>query len=97
MSRNLSLNDIKKTADDTNLWEITLIVQNMQDSCWFTGNEVYHRLVVLVIYIQPINFLFCILLLFQSENMLVEEKLEGLIGIVDTQLLKTVGVEILKI
>ena len=69
----------------------------MQDSGWFTGNQVYDRLIVLVIYIRPVYLLLRILLLFQSEDMLVKEELQRLVGIVDTQLLKTVRVEILKI
>ena len=78
------------------LWKVALIIQYMQNTGWFTGNEIYDWLVVLVIYVSPFYLLLGILLLLQSEDVLVKEELQSLVGVVDTQLFKTVDMEVLQ-
>ena len=39
----------------------------------------------------PLNAFLCIFFLFKDEHVMVEELLESLVGVVDAQLFKTVG------
>jgi hypothetical protein len=62
-------------SSQTNLREVAFIVEYMYDTSRSAGYEVYHRLVILVIYIGPFYPLLGVLLLFQTEHMLVKEEL----------------------
>ena len=78
------------------LWKVALIVQDVQDSRGLGGDEVDGGLVVLEVDVLPADLLLGVLLLFQLEDVLVEEILQCLVGIVDAQLLKAVVVEVLQ-
>ena len=78
------------------LWKVALIVEDVQDSCGLGGDEVDGGLVVLEVDVLPADLLLGVLLLLQLEDVLVEEVLQCLIGIVDAQLLKAVVVEVLQ-
>ena len=68
----------------------------MQDSRGLGGDEVDGGLVVLEVDVLPADLLLGVLLLLQLEDVLVEEVLQRLVGIVDAQLLKAVVVEVLQ-
>ena len=67
----------------------------MEDARGFGSDEVNGRLVVLELYVLPADLLLAVLLLLQPEDVLVEEKLQRLVGVVDAQLLEAVEVKIL--
>jgi len=70
--------------------EITFIVQQMKNSNWFLRNQINYGCVFCVSDGLPHDFLFCIFLLLQFENMLVEVKLEVFVGVVYTELFETI-------
>lgn len=78
------------------LWEVALIIKDVQDSRGLGGDEVNGGLVVLEGDVLPADLLLGVLLLLQLEDVLVKEVLQRLIGVVDAQLLKAVVVEVLQ-
>ena len=62
----------------------------------FLAEHVYDWLVVTEADWIPLNFLLCVLRLLQLENVLVEEVLQVLVGVVDTQLFEAILLEILE-
>ena len=71
-------------------------LENATLAVYFPVNQIHTRLVVVEGDIRPINAFRFILLLFDSENVLVEMILQHLVRIIDEQLLETVRVKILK-
>lgn len=65
------------------LWEIAFVVQEWQYADRLLGDEVEHRLVVLIVDGVPLDALLRVLLLLQLEDVLVEVVLQRLIGVVD--------------
>lgn len=57
------------------LRKATFVVEDDENSGGFAGEEVDDGLVVLELDGRPVNVLFGVLFLLQSENVLVEEKL----------------------
>lgn len=78
------------------LRKIAVIIQNVQNTRWFCCNEVNCRLVVLELNVLPANLLFCVLLLLQLKDVLVEKVLQGLVSKIYTQLFKTVQMKVLQ-
>jgi len=68
----------------------------VEDAGGLAGNEVDNGLVVLELDGGPVDLLACVLLLFQTEHVLVKEELQRLVRVVDAQLLKTVCMEVLR-
>lgn len=85
----------KKTT--TYPWKVTLIIQNVQNPKRSLADEIKAGLVVSEVDGLPVDTLSVVLLLLQLEDVLIEVKLELLIGKVDTQLLKTVHLKILQL
>ena len=82
-----------KYKEDTDLWEVALLVNERQHVHWFAGQHVQGALVVLVVDVLPNNVFTSILILLQLENVLDEELLELLVGEVDAQLLEAATVQ----
>lgn len=68
----------------------------MKNPYWFLDQERYYWSVVLVFNGNPINLLFSILRLLKFENVTSKEVVNGLVGVVDAELLKTVFLKIFK-
>ena len=79
----------------THFWKVALIVQYVDYSLRFLGNQVNGRLVVVELYHCPVNAFTCVFSLFQLEYMFVEIKLQRLVGVVDAQLFKAIHHKIL--
>ena len=77
------------------LWEVALVVQDVEDAGGLGGNEVDGGLVVGEVDVLPADLLLAVLGLLQPEDVLVEEVLQRLVGVVDAQLLEAVHLEIL--
>ena len=82
-------------SNSSNLRKITLIIQNMQNTSGFGGDQINGGLIVFKLDMFPSDLFLSVLFLLNAENVLIEEILQGFISVVDTQLFKTVQVEIL--
>ena len=68
----------------------------MQNAQGLGGDEVDGGLVVLEVDVVPGDALLAVFLLLQLEDVLVEEVLQRLVGVVDAQLLEAVDLEVLQ-
>ena len=76
------------------LWEVTFVVQNLKDSVRFLVDQIETIGVIGEVDAFPGEFLLRVFLLFQFEDMSIEMKLQGFVGVVNTQLFKTIRREI---
>lgn len=63
--------------------DLDLSVRPGCDPYRFFGDDIQHRLIVEKLDLAPRDLLFCILLLFQFEDMLVEVELQCFVGIIN--------------
>ena len=78
------------------LWEVALIVQYVDDSLRFLGDQINGWLVIVKLNNCPVNTFTGILRLLQFKDMLVEVKLQRFVGIINAQLFKAVHYKILQ-
>ena len=82
-------NATKNPVLNAYLGEFALLVDECDDVHGLDGDHVQSLLVVDELYVRPGDGLIVILLLLQLEDVPHEELLKVLVGVVDTQLLKT--------
>lgn len=78
------------------LGKFRLFIDQSHDVQLLDSNQVQGILIVDEFYVLPIDSLVIVLLLLQFENVLYEELLQILVGIVDAELLETVVIEVLE-
>ena len=78
------------------LRKAALFVDQRDDIHGFDGDEVEYALIVFEGDVFPIDMFVVVLLLFEFEDVMNEELLQVLVGVVDAQLLETVALEVLE-
>lgn len=89
--------DFMWSKEASDLWEGALLINKRQYVQRFGGQRVQGALVVLVVDVLPDNVFTGVLLLLQLENVLDEELLQLLVGVVDAQLFEAAAVQQIRI